>query len=159
MTVRRATLGDVTAVARVARAAWADTYRDLLRPETIEAFVANAYSPERLSFRIAANRFYVAEGDAKVIAFADASVVDDRIVLHAIYADPARRRQGAGTALLEALLAELPPLPMTADVLVHNRKGEAFYERRGFAPRERLEASLFGEPVVERRWWRPPGSS
>jgi len=30
------------------------------------------------------------------------------------------------------------------------------YERRGFVPRERLEATLLGEPVIERRWWRAP---
>ena len=45
-----------------------------------------------------------------------------------------------------------PGQPISADVLDGNRKGETFYEARGFVPRERLEADLFGEPVVERRW-------
>jgi len=66
----------------------------------------------------------------------------------------AMRGRGAGTALLWTLLRVLPALPMSADVLAGNRKGEVFYERRGFVARETMEAELFGEPVVERRWWR-----
>jgi hypothetical protein len=40
---------------------------------------------------------------------------------------------------------------VAADVLSGNRKGEVFYERRGFIPREVLEDELYGEPVIERR--------
>lgn len=152
--VRRATLDDAPAIAAVASAAWSNTYAGLLRSETIEAFVRSAYSPERLVTRITSNHLYVASGDGPVVAFADARILSDRIVLEAIYAVPQLRGQGAGTALLKALLAALPPLPMTADVVADNRKGEVFYERRGFVPRETLHANLFGEAVVERRWWR-----
>jgi hypothetical protein len=42
-----------------------------------------------------------------------------------------------------------------ADVLAGNRKGEPFYEARGFEPRETLDEQLGGELVAERRWWRP----
>jgi hypothetical protein len=55
--------------------------------------------------------------------------------------------------LLAALRSRFPDLPVAADVLSGNVKGEAFYERRGFFPRETLEVDLFGEPVLERRWW------
>ncbi len=48
---------------------------------------------------------------------------------------------------------------VSADVLAGNRKGEAFYERKGFEPAERLDAELFGEPAAERRWWRPAAAS
>ena len=154
--VRRATVDDAAAIAAVASAAWSDTYTDLLHSETIEAFVRSAYSSERLVTRITSNHLYVASGDGPVVAFADAQVLSDRIVLGAIYALPQLRGHGVGTALLKALLAALPPLPMTADVVVGNRKGEVFYERRGFVPRETLHADLFGEAVVERRWWRDP---
>lgn len=89
-------------------------------------------------------------------------VLPERVVLDAIYALPQLRGHGLGTALLTALLATLPPLPMTADVVAGNRKGEVFYERRGFVPRETLQVDLLGEAVVERRWWRDrsePGPS
>lgn len=153
-TVRRADAADAGPIGGVASAAWRDTYEGLLRPDTIESFIERAYSPERLRARIAADRFYVAVGELGIVAFADAVVLPERIDLAAIYAVPEMRGRGAGTALLRTLLRVLPALPMSADVLAGNRKGEVFYERRGFVARETMEAELFGEPVVERRWWR-----
>ncbi|HEX6987261.1 MAG TPA: hypothetical protein VF170_17925, partial [Planctomycetaceae bacterium] len=61
--------------------------------------------------------------------------------------------EGAGTMLLGTLRARFPDRPVVADVLTGNRKGEVFYERRGFVPREAFEEDLFGEQVAERRWW------
>ena len=82
--VRRATIGDAAAIAAMASAAWSDTYAGLLHSETIEAFVRSAYSPERLVTRITSNHLYVASGDGPVVAFADARILPDRIVLEAI---------------------------------------------------------------------------
>ena len=154
--VRAATAEDADAVAAVAAAGWRDTYLGLLQPETIEAFLDRAYSRDRLHTRITSHHFYVAEGPQGIVAFADAAEEPDRLTLAAIYAFPQLRGQGAGTALLDALTTRFPDLPVAADVLVGNRKGEVFYERRGFEPRETIEGSLFGEDVVERRWWRAP---
>jgi GNAT superfamily N-acetyltransferase len=153
--VRPAAPSDVEAIRTVASAAWRDTYDGLLDRATIEAFVERAYSVEIVERRIN-GLFLVAVHDEHLIAFADAVVGDDRLSLAAIYALPQQRGQGAGTLLLEALRSRFPRLPIAADVLVGNRKGEVFYERRGFTPRETIEAELFGEPVVERRWWLPP---
>lgn len=139
----------------IAAAAWRDTYVGLLKQETIESFIERAYSPERVASRITDDQFYVAEDATGIAAFADALEREDRLDLLAIYVLPDRRSQGAGTALLEQLVEVFPHRHVSADVVDGNRKGEIFYERRGFAPRERLEATLFGEPVVERRWWRP----
>lgn len=153
-TVRRAREDDAAAIIAVAAAAWRDTYRGLLRPETIEDFVERAYSPERVAIRIRESHVYVAVGAAGIVAFADAVERDDRLELQAIYALPVVRGQGAGSALLETLIGLFPDRDISADVLQGNRKGEVFYERRGFVPRERLEATLLAEAVVERRWWR-----
>ena len=106
-----------------------------------------------LDRRIARPTFLVVEDEGRIIAFANAVVAFDRLDLAAIYALPDRRGQGAGTMLLTALRSRFPELPVAADVLSGNRKGEVFYERRGFLPREILKVELFGEPVVERRWW------
>jgi hypothetical protein len=38
-------------------------------------------------------------------------------------------------------------------VLLGNRKGESFYEARGFTPGETLEVQLFDETATLRRWW------
>jgi GNAT superfamily N-acetyltransferase len=171
--VRAATSSDVAAIASVAAAAWRDTYAGLLRPETIETFIERAYAIERLERRIADDVFLVAEdaspgaaADAaggardspfRIVAFCDARETDERVDLFAIYALPEIRGQGTGGAMLAALRARFPAKPIAAEVLDGNRKGEVFYERRGFSARERLETELFGEPVVEHRWWLDPG--
>jgi len=153
--VRRATLADAEAMKAVAGVAWRDTYRGLLRDETIEAFIAGPYDIESVRRRIDRHHVLVAMDKHGIVAYADAVPEDERLLLAAFYALPDRRRQGAGGALLEALLADHPGLPIDACVLVGNRAGEAFYERRGFAPVETIEGELFGEAVTERRWRRP----
>ena len=155
--VRRATTSDGPAIRAIAAAAWRDTYAGLLKPETVEAFIERAYSAARVEARVRQDHFYVVEDAEGIIAFADAVEREDRLELAAIYALPERRGQGAGTALLNALIRLFPDRDISADVVDGNRKGEIWYERRGFAPRERFEASLLGEPVVERRWWRRAG--
>ncbi len=154
-TVRRAATDDVPAIMAVAAAAWRDTYNGLLNSGTIESFIERAYSRERVESRVTEDHFYIAEGAEGIFAFADALERDDRLELVAIYTLPKVRGHGAGTALLGKLLELFPGRDISADVVENNRKGEIFYERRGFAPRERLEAMLFGEAVIERRWWRP----
>jgi GNAT superfamily N-acetyltransferase len=157
LTVRRAWPEDIEAIRAVAAAAWRDTYAGLLKPETIESFIAGSYSFERMEQRIAST--FVAEDGPELIAFAGAVQLRDHVDLVAIYARPEWRGRGAGTLLLDAVQTAFPGQTISADVLDGNRKGEVFYETRGFVPRERLEAELFGEPVVERRWWLVPNSA
>jgi GNAT superfamily N-acetyltransferase len=155
-TVRRATEDDAEAVRSVAVAGWRDTYRGLLRPETIEAFLAGPYDIENVRNRIAAHDFFVVEEGGEIGAYVDAVPEAGRVVLAAIYALPARRGHGAGSALLGVITSNHPALPIDAYVLLGNRKGETFYERRAFEPLETVEADLFGEQVTERRWRRSP---
>jgi GNAT superfamily N-acetyltransferase len=159
--VRDAVIGDAEAVRHVASEAWRDTYAGMLTDATIGSFIANAYSLQRVERRIAAHTFLVGEEGREIVAFADAIRESDRINLVAIYALPTWRGRGAGSALLDVLRERFPDLPIAAEVLDGNRKGEVFYEHRGFVPRERLEEDLFGESVVERRWWlgSPPTPS
>ena len=157
--VRRATTDDSAAIRAVAASAWADTYAGLLKQQTIEKFITAAYSPERVGIRITEHHFLVVDGDEGIVAFADAVAREDHVELQAIYALPEFRGRGAGTGLLTTLLELFPEQPISADVVVGNRKGETFYERKGFVPAERLELTLFDEPVVERRWWRKAANS
>ncbi len=152
--IRQARVDDVDGVIAVADAAWRDTYSGLLKAETIEGFITRSYSPQRVTTRIEDDHFYVAEGPNGIVAFADAVERPDRVDLVALYAIPGFRGQGAGTALLMTVARLFPRSDISADVLSGNRKGEVFYERRGFTPRETIDMTLLGEPVVERRWWR-----
>jgi GNAT superfamily N-acetyltransferase len=159
MRVRRATGSHAPAIRSIAHAAWRDTYAGLLREETIEWFLARAYSNERVALRVERHETWVAERDGVVEAFAETSIEPDRVTLVAIYADPTVRRVGLGSALLESIIAAHPNLPIAADVLAGNRKGEPFYEARGFEPRESLDEQLGAELVAERRWWRPAAAA
>lgn len=152
--VRRATPSHAPAIRDIASAAWRDTYRDMLRDETIEWFIERAYSEERVSLRIERHETWIAELDGRVAAFAETSIEADRVTLVAIYAEPGLRGLGMGTALLDAIVEAHPDLPIAADVLAGNRVGETFYEARGFEPRETVEEQLDAELVTERRWWR-----
>jgi GNAT superfamily N-acetyltransferase len=157
--VRRATTDDVDAIRSVAASAWADTYAGLLKQQTIEKFITLAYSPEHVGIRVSEHHVFVVDGDQGIVAFADAVAQDDHVELQAIYALPELRGHGAGTALLTRIVELFPEQPISADVVAGNRKGETFYERKGFVPGERLDVALFDEPVVERRWWRPAANS
>jgi GNAT superfamily N-acetyltransferase len=157
--VRRATASHAPAIRRIAHDAWRDTYAELLRAETIEWFLERAYSEERVSLRVERHETWVAELDGEVAAFAETAIEPDRVTLVAIYADPAVRRVGLGSALLDAIVTAHPGLPVAADVLAGNRKGEPFYEARGFEPREAVDEQLGEELVAERRWWRPAGAT
>jgi GNAT superfamily N-acetyltransferase len=153
--VRRATPSHAPAIRDIAHAAWRETYRDLLRGETIEWFIKRAYSEERVELRIERHETWIAELDGVTGAFAETAIEADRVTLVAIYAAPGLRGRGLGSALLDAVVAGHPDLPIAADVLAGNRKGEVFYEARGFEPRETIEEQLGAELVTERRWWRP----
>jgi GNAT superfamily N-acetyltransferase len=151
--VRRASGSDAPAVRRIAHAAWRATYQGLLLDETIEGFLERAYSEERVDLRIERHEMWVAEADDAIALFAETSIEPDRVTLIAIYADPDRRGLGLGSAALAAIVAAHPDLPVVADVLVGNERGETFYAARGFVPRETIEEQLGAERVAERRWW------
>lgn len=153
--VRRATVSHGPAIRAIAYAAWRDTYTGMLRAETIEWFLERGYSEKRVALRVERHETWVAELDGQVAAFAETAVEPDRVTLVAIYADPAVRGVGLGSALLDAIVDAHPDLPIAADVLAGNRKGEGFYEARGFEPRETVDEQLGDELVAERRWWRP----
>ncbi len=156
MRVRPAGAQDIDQISAVAGEAWWDTYAEFLDATTIEAFLRNAYSPRSLRRRVESHPVFVAVQDGSLVAFADAVVRSDRVVLLALYTLPSFRDQGAGTALLQAVRVLAPTLPVCADVLLGNHKGEVFYEAKGFVPGEIIHGRLFGQPVIERRWWLAP---
>jgi ribosomal protein S18 acetylase RimI-like enzyme len=138
--VRDATAADADAIARVARASWTDTYRDIFEPEFIERFLADAY--DRDSLAAAAEQaavgddqhFLVAERDGALIAFAQYGEGRRGPELFRIYADPAQYGTGAGWALLTELHRRLAGRveAYVLDVHSRNERGRAFYDRNGF---------------------------
>ena len=157
VTVRRAVPGDADAIREVAHDAWRVTYHDLIGEEPVERFLAQAYTPERVSLRIERHETFVAalvDGHTSgVDAFVEAMREGDHAHIVAFYTRPGARGQGIGSALLDRVVVAFPGLDISADVLVGNDLGEPFYVARGFEPRELLEEELGGETIRERRWW------
>ena len=76
--------------------------------------------------------------------------------LFVLYVDPSRRREGAGTALLEAITASLRvqgAREQWVSVEPRNDKGLPFYYARGFVERE--ERPSFRREGSSLRLWRP----
>ena len=153
ITVRAAEPADATAIRDLAFGAWWATYRGRLTDETIERFLAQAYTEERIALRIGRHEVLVAGDAGAVDAFAEVVDRDDHIQLVAIYARPSLRGRGLGSALVASVTSAHPVEDIAADVLVGNELAEPFYIARGFIPGETLVDEIAGEPVSERRWW------
>ena len=160
--VRRAVPADAPAILDIATAAWRATYADLLGEETVERFLAQAYTAERVALRIERHPTFVASAvaDSSPQAFIETVTEEDGTAhIVALYARPEARGRGLGTALLEAVLRLYHGRSVTADVLVGNRLGEPFYAARGFEPGELIEEEVAGTTIHERRWWLRPADA
>lgn len=163
MHARPATLGDVDAICRICADGWRDTYAGLRTGAEIERVIASFYTPERVARELEADLpswggWFVAEADAVIAAGAGGMTGATSGELFVLYADPARRGEGAGTALLEAITAQQRALGATeqwVSVGLGNTKGIPFYEARGFVRRGTRPAhGLDGESA---RYWRSLG--
>jgi GNAT superfamily N-acetyltransferase len=156
--VRAATSEDAAAIRDVAVAAWRSTYVGQIGEESIERFIASAYTTERVVTRIERHVVLVAgAATGPIEAFVETAAQDDHVQVVAIYARPDLRGHGLGSALLRRVVALHPGEDLAADVLVGNGLAEPFYAARGFEPGELLTDEIAGEEIVERRWWLRAG--
>jgi [ribosomal protein S5]-alanine N-acetyltransferase len=140
VSVRDALATDAEAIASVARASWAETYRDIFEPAFITEFLDANYEPAALAGQasraagLSDGHFLVAERDGSVVAFAQFGVGPRGPELFRIYADPAHYGSGAGSALLAELHRRIAGHVDAYLVEVHskNARGRAFYDRSGF---------------------------
>lgn len=151
--IRRAEPSDLVEVAAIAEGSWRAAYAGLLKAQTVSSWIEAAYSPEALRQRWEDHPIYLAMESDSVVAFADAFIEDDQIVVSAICTHPSHRRRGAAGLLLQWIRSLNPSLPIMADVVLGSQAAESFYEGRGFVPGETMQVTLFGERLIERRWW------
>ena len=141
----------------MADAAHWDAYSGLLDPGAISSLLRRDFSPGPCGggcSRVGSWWRWSRDGWS---GFADAVVEADQVRLKALGTDPERRHAGVAARLLEEVRRLAPGLPVSADVLLGCLSVEGYLEAQGFAPGEVLEANLFGELAVERRWWLAPG--
>jgi ribosomal protein S18 acetylase RimI-like enzyme len=138
--VREASPADAEAIARVARASWRDTYRDIFEPDFIEDFLARNYDEAglaratELSHARAGSEFLVAERDGAIVGYLQFGEGPRGPELFRIYADPDHYGTGVGSALLTELhqRVEGSVASYVLDVHSRNERGRAFYDRNGF---------------------------
>jgi GNAT superfamily N-acetyltransferase len=156
--VRAATSDDVAAICQVCATAYRDTYAGLLTGDYIERVVEDFYQPERVSGEIAAAPpgwlgYQVAEEDDRVLGAAGGGITAPGVgELFVLYLDPAQRRRGFGTLLLDRVTEQLTgagAAELWVSVVDGNDKGIPFYRARGFEPVEKCPAygSLPGDDV------------
>lgn len=142
LTVRSARIGDVSAMARIHVRSWQETYRGVMSDEVLddpsfvsrrERFWTAALSDERY----AKSRAAVAEqcGQLVGIAMAGPPEVGNSswaAQLYLLYLLQAHHGSGAGTELLEAVIA--PTESAVLWVADPNPRAQAFYRKHGFRP-------------------------
>jgi GNAT superfamily N-acetyltransferase len=138
--VRPAEERDAEGIARVCADGWRDTYRDLKTPQQIEAAVHEYYRPERIRSEIVARAGWdgwlvAVEGDTVVGAGGGGMIESGVGEVFVLYLDTARRGEGIGTLLLDAISEQQRAQgarEQWVSVEPGNEKGLPFYFARGF---------------------------
>jgi GNAT superfamily N-acetyltransferase len=156
MRARRATVDDVDAICRICADGWRATYNGLVRASRIEQTITDYYNPDRVRAELESREgwdgWQVAEDEDGVVVAAGGGGMTGPAAgeIFVLYADPARRGQGAGTALLEAITEPQRANGATEQwvaVVEGNELGIPFYEARGF--RRRGTRPAFGADPSE----------
>ncbi|MFB6152205.1 MAG: N-acetyltransferase family protein [Haloarculaceae archaeon] len=150
VTVRPAAEEDVDGIQAMARAAWHETYDDLLGRETVDEFLAEGYDADVLRALVEREEvgLFVAADDGTVVGCATCGKVDPAGVGDMdLYAHPDYWGTGVGERLLERgldFLAERGVQRVRDEVLADNEVGNAFY-RKHFERVGDRETELGGE--------------
>lgn len=138
--VRRATLDDAAAIARVHVDTWRTAYRDLLPDAFLQSLTHDHYTERwRRGIGDAAGRVFVAEDETGVVGFGSggrerAGEEGYSGELYALYVSARAQRRGFGKALVCAVVASLRAMglpDMIVWALRDNPDARAFYEHLG----------------------------
>ncbi len=139
MSVRIATLADVSRIREIAELTWPETYRTIITPEQIEYMLNWMYSKEKIVEAIeSANQdFLVWENNGETLGFAGIEHgYKGKLItrLHKLYVLPETQGTGAGKHLLNAVIEEAKKNNSTLLHLNVNKANKAvnFYQHVGF---------------------------
>lgn len=139
LTVRDAGAADAVDIAAIGKAAVPATYRGLVDPVVLRSIVEQSYSIDALRACIDLCRdagdahFIVAEMDGRVVGFLHYDCQGAGPELHRIYVQPALKRRGIGSALINELHGRLAPgASYILMVIAANLPAVTFYQRHGF---------------------------
>lgn len=154
--VRRAAIGDVAAITRVARDTWHAAYDDLLGADVVESVLDEWYEDDAIVAGIEhdAQDFFVAVRDDDVVGYAHVGPHPPRrtFQVYRLYVRPDDWREGIGRQLIaevEQALYDRDVGSYEAEVLAGNDVGTAFYESAGFERVDDGQRELQGVTVDE----------
>ncbi|GLO67274.1 GNAT family N-acetyltransferase [Oceanobacillus kimchii] len=148
----------VQGIISVCRAGYRDVSKGILSDELIEEKCDEYYNEERISkevtqFSHSWGGYYVAlEGDIVVGAGGGGMTTDQTGWLYVLYLNPARRNEGIGTKILEAVTEQQKRLGAKVQYVTvqkGNMKGIPFYEARDF---------VFQEEIYSKNIEKEPGA-
>jgi len=150
ISVRTATAADAPAIAVIGQVAFPALHEHIVGAEFSAAVVAQTYSIEALNDCIARcasaddAEFLVAERGGTVVGYLHYDCEGMEPELHRIYVDPALKRSGIGSALMDDLHARLP-LGCSYVLLVaeENESAQRFYERHGLITESRIDGPSY----------------
>lgn len=161
MDVREATPEDAAAASGVAEDAWWASCAGFLDADTLRRVLVEGYTEERLAGAFEDPELHAVvavDGADRTVGFAIAERTwADTVDLHALYVDPDRWGEGAGSALLESVLAYARTKDcdyVRATAFVDNPVARPFFEAQGFEEMGVVETPVFEtvheEAVLER---------
>lgn len=165
---RRADADDLRAAREAHNRAWRVGFRGVVPGEAIDAALrpTDDESLEALEAELTDERgtFQVAERDGAVVGFVRARFAGTAEYVDPLggevvdlVVDPARWRQGVGSALVATAVEWLPAMIDGAwiAVLAENERARAFLEDRGFDREETIEVAIGGMAVEHAAYRRP----
>jgi len=154
VSIRQARPADVEAIVDLAARTWRAAYGEILREETIDAALAEWYTPEGTREAIESEEVgYFVATDGEVVGYVSGHAGDTTARLGAIYVAPDRWGGGIGTRLLERFegyCRDRGCEQIEFEVLADNDIGQSFYRARGYGPVETQAVDLFEETVREK---------
>jgi len=149
-TVGDADPADAAGIAAIGKAAVPETYRALVDPVVLRNIVEQSYSIEALRACIVRCRdaedahFLVAELDHRVVGFLHYDCEGPDPELHRIYIEPALKRKGIGSALMNELHERLAPgASYILMVVAGNLPAVTFYRRHGFVEEAKVDGPTY----------------
>jgi ribosomal protein S18 acetylase RimI-like enzyme len=159
LSVREATVEDISGIQRVARSGWTATYGDFITETAIETILDDWYGADELESPITSseNVYLVAEFDDIAGYASAASTANEEAQLYAIYVDPEYWNDGLGTALLDGVrdrLGDRGIERLRVEVFAENTVGVSFYESREFERTSERERDIGSQTLVEYVYYR-----
>jgi ribosomal protein S18 acetylase RimI-like enzyme len=157
--IERAKPQDVDLIKQVLSETWIDTYAPYVSRSTIDHVTTHWHDPQLLRMQIekAGDYFAVAREGAEIVGLITVIVVTpEELYLQRLYIHPRHQRQGIGTALLSAAIAEYPAATtIRLEVEQRNAKGLSYWRKQHFVEvatrSERIGMESMQVVVMERR--------